>query len=224
MNNKYVFVYGSLRPLHYNFKRFRKIYNDIKSVKDGLLLTGYKLYNLGSYPGIKESQLDTIVGTLLTMNETTYDIISNMELNAGYNKKEIFIEGVTATIFIYNGFVIESNLVISGDWDDTLENKIEINNTIYDEPNINYDIPKFKSRRGTLKFSHNSFNSTLQNKLNEVENQTTKKQKEEITNHYLKAKASAESRFKRFKTEKMSTNIVSPSFYSSTEENNSDSN
>lgn len=103
-----VYVYGSLRKGHYNFKNFSGIsYISTTKVK------GWDLFSLGSYPGVKPGE-GTLVVDLVEMDNKTYKQVLNMELNAGYSEIDIDINGVTAKFFPYNYNLTE--LVPSGDW------------------------------------------------------------------------------------------------------------
>jgi gamma-glutamylcyclotransferase (GGCT)/AIG2-like uncharacterized protein YtfP len=121
MNNHLIFVYGSLRPKHYNFKALNRS-GEIFILKDDIKLKGYKLYSLGTYPGIKLDSDSSIIGTLITVNDSIYNRIKNMELGANYSIKLINVSPYkNVTIFIYNGFVNEKNIVKNGDWNSTLK-------------------------------------------------------------------------------------------------------
>ena len=112
-------VYGSLRKGAYNYDRFLQKYGKEDFFSLGkIVVPGYKLYDLGSYPGVKESNSkdDTIVVDILELSEEAYDTIYSMERNAGYKAKFIEEEGITCTIFIYNLEVDEKYRIKEGDY------------------------------------------------------------------------------------------------------------
>ena len=110
-----IVVYGSLRKGAYNFDRFVDIFGEknIEYVKTKEI-TGFKLYSLGPYPGIKKSNdtSDKLVVDILHVTNEVYDAIYNMEIGAGYEALNIE-DGV---IYLYKYPINEENLVKSGDW------------------------------------------------------------------------------------------------------------
>jgi gamma-glutamylcyclotransferase (GGCT)/AIG2-like uncharacterized protein YtfP len=126
---KRICVYGSLRVGEYNYNYFKSRYGeDMKYIRT-VMLEGYKLYSLGSYPGIKESQgVETLLVDILEVSEDLYYSITEMELGAGYSCKQLNIDGIDTTLYVYEGPVSDKNLVESGDWSNYLKenNKHEI--------------------------------------------------------------------------------------------------
>jgi gamma-glutamylcyclotransferase (GGCT)/AIG2-like uncharacterized protein YtfP len=119
---KYIAVYGSLRPGHYNFKRFNDVFPGFINHIETHKINGYKLYNLGAYPAAVESGDldDTIEVDILEITDPyIYSSIKNMELGAGYYVEEIDISNHTCEIFLkYEEDVkqIGGELVKSGNW------------------------------------------------------------------------------------------------------------
>lgn len=108
-------VYGSLRKGEYNYDRF----GGEKSFchKGSYVLDGFKLYSLGSYPGIKKAPAgNTIVVDVLYADEQTSNVINHMEIGAGYHAEKIKVGNHEPTIYIYDGQVSENQLIVHGDW------------------------------------------------------------------------------------------------------------
>lgn len=122
---KRVCLYGSLRLNEYNYNYFKARYGDNMHYIKTIELEGYKLYSLGLYPGIKESKNnEVLIADIMDVSEDLYWSITEMELSSGYSIKEITIDDIKTSIFIYKGSVSESKLVVSGDWSNYLkENK-----------------------------------------------------------------------------------------------------
>jgi len=112
---KTICVYGSLRKGAYNFNRFVEIFGEdnIKYLKTKEI-TGFKLYSLGPYPGIKQTdnESDKLTIDLLHVTNEVYDAIYNMEIGAGYKA----VETPDGIIYVYRYNVRENDLVKSGDW------------------------------------------------------------------------------------------------------------
>ena len=122
--------YGSLRKGEYNHSYFNKgEFEFLQTVK----LKGYKLYSLGSYPGIKESNSleDTVVCDVVIINNSlVMNGIDRMELGAGYSRKivDVTLESgkiLSCVIYIYEGRVKEESLVAHGDWSKFLKQQKE---------------------------------------------------------------------------------------------------
>jgi len=114
-NNLDIITYGSLRKGEYNFDRFPgMIYNSTQTI------TGYKLYSLGSYPGVKPTgdiNDVLIVDHLTCPDQETKDSINRMERGAGYAAVTLVLpNGESGEFYPYLGNVEEKNLVPHGDW------------------------------------------------------------------------------------------------------------
>jgi gamma-glutamylcyclotransferase (GGCT)/AIG2-like uncharacterized protein YtfP len=114
---KHILVFGSLR------KHSKRGYNHnrcgeqqfIKQIK----LQGFELYDLGDYPTICEGNGE-ITAELHGVDETTFARIGRMESGAGYQEKIVNIDGVDATIYVWNKAQIEKYKlprIENGDWD-----------------------------------------------------------------------------------------------------------
>lgn len=108
-------VYGSLRDGQYNFERFKQAYPDIKVLKNDVILKGFNLYTLGSYPGIKVGDGEIEVD-ILEVNDMCFNNILRMEFGAGYSLMEIFVDDKQTGLFIYEGPVKENMKIESGNW------------------------------------------------------------------------------------------------------------
>ena len=126
MNKNLIAVYGSLRPGAYNYDRFKDNYAEgIEPFSSTVYkVPGYKLYDLGSYPGINEgTENDVLSVNILACNDKCHQSIMNMELGAGYSAKEITVDGIKVIIYIYDHPGNPLRLVTSGDWLEHLELK-----------------------------------------------------------------------------------------------------
>lgn len=114
MVKRFVYVYGSLREGEYNFKSFKDIFKEEISVhKKNVPLEGFKLYSLGSYPGIKIADNNcSVVCDILMVSERCFRAIDKMELSSDYFR--VGING--ASLYVYKGDVSEENLITHGDW------------------------------------------------------------------------------------------------------------
>jgi len=112
---KKLFVYGSLRPGQYNFNRFNKN-GFIKVIEEDVIVEGFAMYSLGSYPGIKRKEDSSIVCTLISLPEREADYIEDMEISAGYEKTTVDYKGESIPIYLYLDEVYERDLVKEGDW------------------------------------------------------------------------------------------------------------
>jgi gamma-glutamylcyclotransferase (GGCT)/AIG2-like uncharacterized protein YtfP len=113
MFNQLCLFYGSLRQGEYNQKYFD--YEFIRTV----VLEGYKLYSLGSYPGIKKTNnpQDKLVCDLVRVSdENEFQSVDRMEIGAGYSREVVTLEEGEAILYIYDYNVREKDLVVHGDW------------------------------------------------------------------------------------------------------------
>lgn len=117
MNKIYILVYGSLRKGEYNYSSDELTYISTKQIK------GYKLYSLGSYPGIKftGNENDILTCDLMEVkNIQSSNSIDYMELGAGYSINPIIVEDngtlYPCKIYEYQHSVKENELVSHGDW------------------------------------------------------------------------------------------------------------
>lgn len=117
-------VYGSLRLEEYNYNYFKTRYgNGINYIKT-MVINGYKLYSLGSYPGIKETSDNTeLTVDILEVSEDVYDMITDMELCSGYKIKKLNIDEQDTVLYVYTSSTKECKLVESGDWSNYLNAK-----------------------------------------------------------------------------------------------------
>ncbi len=117
-----VFVYGTLQKglvRHYALEQANFLgYGTIKAT----------LYDLGSYPGIKEGDFD-VYGELYEVDETILKELDKIEAyypefpeKSHYIRKEVQVKMQiddsiqTAFVYYYNGKVDESNLIPSGNY------------------------------------------------------------------------------------------------------------
>ena len=108
-------VYGSLRKGEYNYDRFGgdKTFKHLGTHS----ITGYELFSLGPYPGVRPASKDkSIVVDVLECENGVAAMIDRMETGAGYVAKEITVGEHTATIYEYNYSITGNSIVESGDW------------------------------------------------------------------------------------------------------------
>lgn len=108
-------VYGSLRAKEYNFKRFPKL----EAVKTGLVIDGFKLFNLGAYPCIvptEEKEDKLVVDIIKTDDLDTKTSVHMMEIYAGYSHDIITIDGIKCNIYFFDNEPKGRDVVKSGDW------------------------------------------------------------------------------------------------------------
>lgn len=78
----YILVYGTLRVGEYNFKRFEK---DIEVIAEGIKIKAYRMFDLGSYPGITYGGPGSeITVDIINVKDKTFHVIDAMEKGANY--------------------------------------------------------------------------------------------------------------------------------------------
>lgn len=118
---KNVFVYGSLKKGFFNHSLIDENPRN-RLIRKGFV-TGYKLYLLWSYPGIKPaSPEDKIFVELYSLTDEVFERIDRLERGANYTTVKVEDDaGKEGLLYVYNGEVKEENLVPSGNW--TKENE-----------------------------------------------------------------------------------------------------
>ena len=119
-NHNYAF-YGSLRKDQYNFRQGMEYQKTVE-------ITGFKLFSLGAYPcaiqtGNEDDKLTVDLFTVTGQNENS---IHRMEIGAGYDYKEVEIDGKMFGIYVYpTDFLnrLADRRVPEGDWVKFLQNK-----------------------------------------------------------------------------------------------------
>ena len=119
MSKILVAVYGSLRKGFHN----HVVLGDSKYLGEFKTLPEYSLYNLGSYPGLKENGKTSVITEVY---EITKDVSLDLDWlegykegvvdNSFYDKKIIQTTFGDAYLYIYIPKVNENNLIESGDW------------------------------------------------------------------------------------------------------------
>lgn len=110
------FIYGSLREGMYNRKRFGE--SNFKKIAK-VTLKGYKMLDLGSYPAVVKTGIDsdTITAEVTEIDDSIENHIQAMEYFAGYTSEFASSEGYSGHIFVMSPSVIGSyDEVESGDW------------------------------------------------------------------------------------------------------------
>lgn len=91
----YVFVYGTLKSNNRNHHYLE----NAEFIGDGVL-SGYKMWNLGSYPAIKE-EVGFVMGEVYQVDEKTLSLIDKLEDEGNLYKK------VLESVVLTNGKTIE---------------------------------------------------------------------------------------------------------------------
>lgn len=92
---KSILVYGSLKKGWWNHEHF-----DLGEPRNShVVIKGYKLINLGAYPGAIESPNDSIVCECYSVDERKFFLMDAMERGAGY--LPVDIKGCTLWVYQY---------------------------------------------------------------------------------------------------------------------------
>lgn len=118
-----IFVYGTIRKGDYN--HHRSLNGGHEFIGEGIL-TGYQMYNLGSYPMITPTgnASHEIVGEVYKISDNDANFINRMEMGAGYYPIRVTInmkDGTTRTAIAYAmelgyEYYKKQTLIPSGDW------------------------------------------------------------------------------------------------------------
>lgn len=106
-------VYGSLKKGRYNYERFAA-YCPIEYVGEDIL-HGYKLYDLGNYPGAIEGDGPLHVH-ILKVSLNLFEMLDRMEKRAGYLKKEVETSHGCAILWLYTESVFGCEQILSGNY------------------------------------------------------------------------------------------------------------
>jgi gamma-glutamylcyclotransferase (GGCT)/AIG2-like uncharacterized protein YtfP len=106
-------VYGSLKKGRYNYERFSEYY-PIKFVGEDIL-HGYKLYDLGDYPGAIEGDGPLYVH-ILEVDSDCFRQLDRMEKFAGYIQKEVATSHGCAILWLYNEGIMGCQQITSGNY------------------------------------------------------------------------------------------------------------
>ena len=134
---KYIAVYGSLRKGCYNYASFIRHYGteNLRYIKT-MIIRGFKLYNLGAYPGIKIGlPEDALVIDIMKASDDVYKRILRMEQGAGYEELSLNLPGYMEPIpiFLYKYFIYEKQWVKSGDWVEHIETLEKEKNELFEK-------------------------------------------------------------------------------------------
>jgi gamma-glutamylcyclotransferase (GGCT)/AIG2-like uncharacterized protein YtfP len=131
-------VYGTLRPGDYNYQRFVNLFGewDFQVLTGPIEITGYRMYDLGSYPGIKKaSDNDKIIVQVIGCSDECYDVINAMEEGAGYQAIDLKVDGHECKTFLYDHDVYEETLIPHGDWIKDVNDEKEAKNKSHTKVN-----------------------------------------------------------------------------------------
>lgn len=112
---KKLLVYGSLREGDYNFDRIKSYFGEDSIKKIGeKTLTGYSIFNLGSYPGLNKTNNEehSVLFDIVEVKDNAYEFIQGMELGAGYTEEKLD----DYIFYVYDHKFDEKDRIISGDW------------------------------------------------------------------------------------------------------------
>lgn len=106
-------AYGTLRAGHANSSRFGL---DKCPVEKNVELTGYNLYNLGWFPGIRPG-----VGTVVCdLFDITNDMLPALDAYEGaphlYTRETVKVGDTEAFVYVYHQPIDQSRLISTGDW------------------------------------------------------------------------------------------------------------
>ena len=124
-NNKKVAFYGSLRKGHYNYDRFKQQYgNEFNYIKT-TNISGFNLFDLGSYPGLKAARNNEnkVIVDIFELSEKAFDSVERMEHGAGYSTIKVVDDETGEKVYCYLYEYPCNNLVESGDWSKYLSHK-----------------------------------------------------------------------------------------------------
>ncbi len=119
-----ILAYGTLREGDYNYARMQNYFgkDSIKKIGE-IILPNYKMYNLGSYPCIVESddENDKVVFDKLEVSDECFNAIRSMELGAGYTEKQINLQLDDYRLYIFTDISLDYSdifypRILSGDW------------------------------------------------------------------------------------------------------------
>ena len=128
MEKKLVAVYGSLRKFGHNHNNYL---GEAEYVGEFWSKPLYSLYSLGSYPGLKEDGLTSVLMEVYKVTEEESQSIDYLEgyteggRNSFYDKTVVETPFGEASVYIYQPEVLARELVKSGDWKEYFETKRE---------------------------------------------------------------------------------------------------
>jgi gamma-glutamylcyclotransferase (GGCT)/AIG2-like uncharacterized protein YtfP len=110
---KRIAVYGTLKRGFYNYDRFNHFY-EFKFVGSERI-KGFSLYDLGHYPAAVESDPENeITIEIFDVSPACYKSLHEMEISAGYVKKEVATSHGCAILWAYENEPRYSKLIESG--------------------------------------------------------------------------------------------------------------
>lgn len=108
-----IIVYGTLKKDQYNYKYIKQMCGEDSLVKkEDLVLDGFEMYDLGSYPGIVQAENGQIVCEVMEASPKAANFIQMMEQSSGY--REAIIDN--ARIYIYARPIKSYNKIETGEW------------------------------------------------------------------------------------------------------------
>jgi gamma-glutamylcyclotransferase (GGCT)/AIG2-like uncharacterized protein YtfP len=111
----YYAFYGSLRLGMENHLAFADTVSYLRTVN----LTGYRMYSLGEYPYVVQTHDpdDVIIADLFYIDSpATEQMIYEMEIDAGYIRCPILIEGNKFGIYVFPSSMPGDEYLPGGDW------------------------------------------------------------------------------------------------------------
>lgn len=107
--------YGTLRMGMENHQAFEASLDYIQTRS----LTGFRMHSLGEYPYAicTGDERDIIVVDLFrVLSEKTEEMINEMEIDAGYVRSVIMIDGIKFGIYLFETATTDDEYVPGGDW------------------------------------------------------------------------------------------------------------
>ena len=114
-NLKPLFVYGTLRDAHSNSARFGL--SGSCEVTRNVVLNGFDIFDLGSFPGIKPGN-GSVVGDLFMVPDELWDRLDSYEgVPHLYTRETVSVAGHdNVQVYVYAGEPHPNSQVTNGDW------------------------------------------------------------------------------------------------------------
>ena len=112
--HKFLAVYGTLRNFHPNSKRFGL---EPYLVREGVRVMGYRLFDLGWFPGVRPGQGSVECDIFMVPDEMfealdAYEGVPNL-----YTRESVMVGGIKdVQLYVYAQQIPEANLIEDGSW------------------------------------------------------------------------------------------------------------
>lgn len=110
-------AYGTLRKGSYNFDRMKGLFGDDFRHVETRETTGIKMFcNNRAYPYGVASTATPVVVDIIECSTECFDLITRMENGAGYQLKDLDVEGTVFKTFLINPISINVSGDVGKDW------------------------------------------------------------------------------------------------------------